>query len=545
MNSDGKINTRAILILLIRNWILIFLFFVSLIYLGHFLWVSATRIISWYANSAIEPQPVAGAMRFINNEPLYQDYRIGRPVIPLPYGVLEYAVPGLTAKIIGTKDALSVLRLGRIYSFLSAVGIVIVLSILASQRGVPYKFSFIAFLPLVWFPYILEWFAKFAPDTPALLCSLGGWAILRPPNLSNSRTAPFPSVSKMILSLIVWTMGFHFKPIIIAGQIGFGVECISTILKQRKSSPERSVSIFGKVLILYISYLFLVLVTSGMLDWTTRGLWHLNCISSMSKCPFKLIYISMSLKFLRTEYLIVFLLMVLLAVLFSRRNIIFISFLITLLTELISLSKQGSNVNYLSGSISIWGLGIIIYGWEEFKIYICRMRANLDEKITIRRFVKEIKPFFGWSIWLFLSIAIILMLNTHKAKIINWEAFIPYRDELARIDRLVMNVPTDRLLCLDGFYGLSREVPFIFADSYHAGILSRQGIVSFSREVENLRKHQYDFVIWNLLHYRNIKYHKIPTFPEEIGNALEENYKVSFVGRWLVLWTPEKLSKDI
>src|SRR5262245_211375 len=105
-------------------------------YVAQVTWFSLDRLAAKYAISLVEPQLVAGAMRVATGDRLYRDYRNERPVIPLPYGVLEYVIPGLAARLAGHADAVAILHFGRSVSLASGVGVLAMLAGLARQRGV-------------------------------------------------------------------------------------------------------------------------------------------------------------------------------------------------------------------------------------------------------------------------------------------------------------------------------------------------------------------------------------------------------------------------
>ncbi|MBX3729239.1 MAG: hypothetical protein KF858_08645 [Candidatus Sumerlaeia bacterium] len=193
---------------------------VSLVYAVLFLALLPPRLAAPTAISAIEPQPVAGALRVARGEILYRDFFAERPVLPLTYGALPYWITGKSARLIGSTEPRQVMRVGRAITLFGTLAVTLLLAFLAFQRGVSVRWAGLACLPMFWFPYLAEWWVKFTPDAPALALSLAGWALLGPPDREQSGRFP----ARLVGAVLLWTLAFHFKPTVLAGPMGFGIE---------------------------------------------------------------------------------------------------------------------------------------------------------------------------------------------------------------------------------------------------------------------------------------------------------------------------------
>ncbi len=522
-------------------WPLALLLFVSGYFLAHALWVMPTRVLNAYANSVIESQPVWGALQVARGEPLYDDYRAGRPVVPLTYGVLEYAVPGWAARMTGLESAVGMARTGRLVSLVAGLGIVIVAGLLARRFGAPAPWNWLAAVPLLWFPYPTEWLAKFAPDAPALLCSLGGWLALPRPEQWQRKGHPRTKTARVAAAVVLWTIGFHFKPTVLAGQIAYGVECVWVSSSPSGESRRGRWRAAGAAGLLGGAFLAAVLVTSLLINHATGGLWKLNLIDSMRVCEYKLSFLLGDLGYLRKERPALLVWLAVSAVYFLRATPVAAAFLAIWLFELLLMTKQGSNINYLLGSVVLWGIAACVAlgrVMSEKAAGRAKGKQNFKAADTPDSWWRVLYGALGRSTWLLIPIVLLLLKDPGVARIVYWESFPPARDEVLAVDELLRQARSDRILCLEPSYGMAHGLAFPFADSYHASLLAEEGIVDFSPEAERLRRRAYAMVIANRLYRNAFSYHEQLAVPSAIFDALASEYAIAYEGRWLSVWTP-------
>jgi hypothetical protein len=474
---------------------------------------SLDRVSSEWALTGVEPMAAIGAMRVARGEALYRDFRHGRPVVPLPYGVLAYEAPGVVARALDLSDPVPILRLGRLQALAAALASMALLALLARQRGVPWRWAWLAAAPLLWFARMDEWFAKFTPDTTALMLSLAGWAILGPP----TETRPRPPWPRAALAVALWTAGYHLKPTLLVGPVAFALEHVL-------GSPARRRAIVSVGLIAAGTAAAVVL-TSLAVNIATRGLWSLNAISALSAAalsPRNIIECfgvhpsqgwTAPLDHLLWQNTFLHLLIPLWAALLLRRTPLAAAYFVALLLELVTMAKQGSGTNYLLGSTALFCVALAV---------------------SLRR---GLRP----SLFVLPVLLALLLWHLPKAGLVRYEAAVPKPKDLQLVDAARRGLPPGRVLCLDPFYALTRGIPFLFADGYHAALLSAAGEVDFSKEARTLHARAYDLVISNRLQsvsVAGLTYHDNPFAPIPIIEALADGYVPTAIGPWLVLWRP-------
>lgn len=513
---------------------------VSLYYTAAWLWVTPRRVMSDYALTLTESQPTAGALRVARGEALYTDYRTVRPVLPLPYGVLTYWIPGMMTRATGAggaAEALTALRLGRLVAALSTLGIAAVLLFLARQRGIPWRWAWLAAVPLVWFPRMMEWTGKFFPDTPALFFSLAGWALLGPPGATspNAGGRANPGLGKTLAAAALWTLGFHFKPTLLAGPIGFGIERLfhaaAAAREAGKAAPRLHWNEFAKearpVMPAAAAFLTLAGITSAALHFGTDGLWTLHVVGANRVWEHKTSFILMNFYQLRLGSLAALAGMLALAATTLRRAPLFAAFFLCFLLDTLAMSKQGSNVNYLLGSVALWGLATVVAASPNASSsFAAEGSRSLLRGLSTR--------------WIAGLVAAALLLHAPLARIVRWESAAPRPGEIEQVDQWILRFSPDEIVCAEGLYGLQRGLPILFGDSYHAAALETRGLVDFTPEIEAAREFRYAMIITNRLFLGNDRYHDLPTFPPALGHELRRAYKPVFVGNWLMVWTPER-----
>ncbi|MCB2153243.1 hypothetical protein KQI84_00025 [bacterium] len=473
--------------------------------------------------SAVEPQPVVGALRVARGEVLYRDYMDEFPVVPLTYGALEYESIGLIGRVLGIETTTGMLLLGRWVTFLATIGCVALIAVLAHQRSVPWRYAFIAGLPLFWFPYMDEWLVKFTPDTLALLASLGGWALVGPPGKRGSRK----DVARLCGAILLWIIVYHVKLIVLIGPVGFAAERLSAALRQRSGKSVLPVAIAG------FAVLVGVLLTSLLVNVMTDGMWKLNAVDSTAACRFRFGYVVRSLisfapaSFLGPKAPVifgglgVFLVMTVWAILRTARQPLYGVFLALLLVNLLFLAKQGANINYLLGATLAWGLAAVV-------------------DVTQRR------PFALSVPEMILAgmIVSLIALDMPSAPRITKEISLPSQQEFSRADELRKQIADDKVLVADPVYGITREAAIPWADTYHASLLDATGTGVFDPIFAKVAAGEYDLVITGRFAYYGAvaNYHDLPVSPRGLWTALRASYTpIPFEkapSNWLVFWVP-------
>ncbi len=214
--------------------------------------------------------------------------------------------------------------------------------------------------------------------------------------------------------------------------------------------------------------------------------------------------------------------LVLFAAFHWKREPLFIAFFLSLGFDLTLMTKQGSNVNYLIGSLAIWAVGtsgILQKAWA----------LDGDDGVLRPRFVTP------WAALL----TILLLLGSNRAGVIAREVRVPSRQEIEKIDQAVTSFPANRVLGLEPFYGMLRGLPILYSDGYHAALLSSAGRISLTAEAERIRRGDYHAIVANRLLISKVRWHGAPFVDQELREAIETNYEPALSGSWLVLWLPK------
>lgn len=459
----------------------------SVFYLGALLWADAQRIPLHHPFTGIEPQPVWGAQRVARGLPLYTPWDGAAPNVPLTYGPLAYLIPGFIARAARRVDAGSVLHIGRALSALSTLAMAWVLTRLARARGRSAVFAASAALPLVWFPYPMEWSARFTPDTLALALSLGGLAATR-----RGRGG---------LAGALWAVGALVKPTAFVGPL------VALLDARRARSPgvlPRAVAVGAGLLVTALL----------ALELRTAGQWRSHLLDSMSVCAYSPRYALASVMNLGPEG-VAALLMLLGIALAAGDAEDRVALLSTATLEIALSCKQGSNVNYLLGTIALSAL-VAAGAWE--------------------RAWRERRP-LAWSVAL-AGLVAALGLGAREAPRVLREGVIPLRREVRVIAARVAALPRERVLSLSPYFGIAHDLPILYADPYHANLLAQRGRVRFDDVLARLREGRYAAVVSDLPHHAPIVWHDGAYSPRELAAALQSRYVLTVRGRLLLLWQP-------
>lgn len=492
---------------------------VTIAYLANAIAVVPNRLMCDFNIGSIEPAVAVGSLRIADGQPIYRDIRTSRPIDVLSYGILEYQIPGLLAKAVSGNKALLVLKAGRSQSFICFLAIIFVLAVLARQRGAEWKYGLIAWLPLIWFPYPFEWAAKFAPDFPALLCSLAGWLLASSADrVSGSR--------RIVLALLaggVWAAGFHFKPIVIPGQIAFALEAVAGFRTSRRADEQwtGNAARFSPLLI----YAGVSVLVSCVLHFATHGLWTQNTLTSLRLMDYRPSnFLAIMSKPSGSLHLPELVLMITIALLLIRQERLFAAYLCCAAVEILMMFKQGSASNYLLGSVSLWGLS--------FALWLRQTLATAYRERLVRVAYVALT-----------GLCIALLPGLSRAGMLSWDMIVPPQSELAGVALRAKQLPPDSILCLDGFVGQYCSIPYLYSDGVMTSILLKKQFVSIEDVLERVRNRRYALIIANYYMPWKARYQNISVCPEPLLNAINEHYTVDSAARWLVLYRPKDTAK--
>jgi hypothetical protein len=497
--------------------------------------VMPVRLANPYANSMVEAQPVAGAMRVARGEPLYRDFRTDDSVVPLTYGALLYAVPGWAGRASGTTSAQELAQLGRVQALLAGVGIILFAALLARRQGARGAWGWLAAAPLLWFPYPLEWATKFAPDLPALMLGLAGWWIAGGPQDRSAGWRSAAALERGAGAVLCWTLAFHFKPTIVVGPVGFVAEALvfaGRATARRVEDGPASVARWASTLLrsravvaaalIALAFVACCLASGLALDRATGGLWRLNLVEAMRVCAYDLRFVIADLRFLRFDGVAALFWMAAVAVILFRGTPAGLAFLIILPLDLVLMSKQGSSANYLLESIVVWGIAAAA-AFGSGRRFDSATRDGLDRTTAS---------------WLLFPVFAILLIGAGKLGTVFWEIDPPATRELREVDAIVAQVPPSTVLGMDPFYGLSRGLALPFADPYHASLLATHGVADLGAVAQRIEQAGYAAIVGNRLMLGNAAYHGQPLYPDVLRRALRERYRPAYEGDWLVVWVP-------
>ncbi|MGI8907741.1 MAG: hypothetical protein ACR2IE_14765 [Candidatus Sumerlaeaceae bacterium] len=480
--------------------------------------------------SISEPQAIAAGMRVAAGTAMLTDFRIGYPIIPLPYGVLEYWLPGIVARSVGWRDAMNVLFLGRLVSLLSLVIILILYWRLLRQEDLPARYAVIAALPLLWAAYPLRWAAQFAPDFPAVALSLAGWCVgrtvLLARNETRSRGNPIVYATAQAL---LWTAAFHFKPTMIPGVVAFLFEASAG--RTGHVSANQRTRLRRAMVPLVLSAVF-ILSTSFALNAATQGLWYLNAVKSSAAFRFRLEYLFSSLTFHPTlsPLLIVF---GMISLLLSRSIVVFRAVLATAFLECLFMMKQGSNVDYLLGSIALFGFALAKTAHGLSRTWKADVLLPGDGPAAIKRRYWIAVMVMG------LMLAGSLAHNARDAVLQTNELPAPWKAEIAAARNAVRKFGSDAVLCLDPLTALRTGAYHPYVEPLQVLRLAELGMVSLDQLVKRIETKTFRLIVVNPSFVRPPVYHDIAIFDTRVREAIRRNYVQFSAGNWLIMLAPQ------
>lgn len=475
-------------------------------FFASFVAVVVPRLFNPNPNSGIEIQPVWGAMQVAQGNPLYTDYINNLPTIPLTYGVLTYVVPGLTAKLFGQTDFLSVTYIGRAFIFLGFLLSLFMTYLLSKSFTKNARTAFLALIPIWWFPYVNEWATKLLPDYLAIGLSLSGWYLLR------SET---PSKSAKATALVCWLCAWHLKPIILVGPVAFLCETFYHALRQKDIK-----GIWKSWGGLYC-YAALALVSAVLLNWATDGLWKLNAIDSAGEFEWDYRYLLMTTSFSPTLFIIPLLLVY--ALISLKDSPVALALLVELILSVIFQMKEGSNINYLTNAILLTGICLSI------------SLTNIFENRS------------NWRLWtgstlILLAGLLIMKLNFRETYRFSTEFHFVLDKELRQaMAEALKGAEPEKILCLSPYYAVTENLPIHFADSFHYAVLVQNYIIDFSKIAMPVSEGYYDFIITEKTEY---VYHNVVPIQYRMKKLMEQNYEKQYVKGPFVVWKKQQNSKS-
>ena len=121
------------------------------------------------------------------------------------------------------------------------------------------------------------------------------------------------------------------------------------------------------------------------------------------------------------------------------------------------------------------------------------------------------------------------------------EVRIPAANEYDIVAGWMASAPgaTDDVLCLDPHFGMSRGVPYLYADSYHAGLLLSAGVGDVSAVVDTVNRQGYRCIVANKLIAWKLVPQDAPLAYLPLKQAVLEHYRPAFIGSWLIVFVPE------
>jgi hypothetical protein len=473
-----------------------------------------SRILCPWPLGIVEPSVLVGVERVVRGEALYRAYWESLPLNPLPYGVAEYLVPGLIGRWTGLVEPMELIRIGRLISLAAFLAVAILCMVAARGFGAGRLWSVAAAGGVFAVPAAMEWATKLAPDMPALALSLAGWLLARRLLMPGSPAGKFAAG---VVCAVCWLAAFHYKPTVIAGPIALSVEM--ALLFAAGMRPWLPLA--WSVVALGASLLVVVL-----LQWVTGGLYWANMFGSMAVCRYSLSNLAQTINLVPPNGVVLTGLL-LVVVLRGGSHCIWLAALANFVLELLLATKQGSNVNYFMGSLALSGIAFAISASGT----IVESRAMPGGRVDLRRM---------GLIAAHLVLLCGLILQVPGALEFSRELPIPDTAELAAADRTVEETgERGQVLCLDPFYARTRHMDYPYADSYHANLLLSAGIGDVSPLVGRARRREIPLIVANKLLVWKFAPHGAGLVYFPLREAVLQNYRPSFVGRWLILFVPE------
>ncbi|MBX3729238.1 MAG: hypothetical protein KF858_08640 [Candidatus Sumerlaeia bacterium] len=274
--------------------------------------------------------------------------------------------------------------------------------------------------------------------------------------------------------------------------------------------------------------------TAFALNLATGGFWKLNAIDAMGRGEFNPAFVLESLRSFRPAVLLyrltpatpvllggvgIILLMIVWAIRRLRHQPLFAAFLLSILFDLVLMTKAGSNINYLMGSLTLWGLATVADAFPRGH------SPRLPDAKLASLFA--------------CAIVLLLVLDIPRTRVLASEILLATPLELDHARQVVEALPPERLLVLDAVWGVPQGVPVPFADTYHAAMLEKEGMLVLTDLADALVERRFRVVIANRFATARAEYHGIPLLPASLRAALVEHYTPAQRGDWLVFWTPK------
>jgi hypothetical protein len=218
---------------------------------------------------------------------------------------------------------------------------------------------------------------------------------------------------------------------------------------------------------------------------------------------------------------------VLISLLAARRVLASRVFLASFVVELLWMTKSGSNVNYLLGSIALFGLSLPYIARNAVEWY--RSSSSSHQPI----------PGGGLLAGSALVLAAALAINARDALIPRNEIIPPTANEIAEVRNAIARYGASKVLCLDPFTAQRTGAFYPYAEPHHIAALTESGFISLSDVTERIQQGQFSLVVVNPYYINPPVYHDLTLFPTPIKQALSQHYTTAGSGRWLRFLQPK------
>ena len=503
MNPESSTPTKPA-----PPWGTVLLAVATLVFFVGFASATAARLGSGVPLTSVEPQPLWALQRIAAGEPLYRDFRVERPAVPLTYGPLAYWLPGLAARALGVSGGEGLLTLGRGFTLVGTLAVFAFAAVAARQRGATWHFACLAGAPLPWLPYAAEWLVKLNPDSMALAASLAGLVLAGPPGVDKRW--------RLGAAIACWLAALALKPTIIAGPVAFGVE---RLLAARALAPGERRAALAPVAIAAGSVIAGALALAALFQAATGGVWKLHAVDAMAACEFRFGNAVEALAGLRGGTLATaaewpallgggggLLLAAVWAAARATASPLFVAALALGLVQLLLMSKQGGNVNYLLGPLALFGI------------------ATASDLPRAPRLVQPLAA----------AIAALLLLDAPRSARATFEMpAVPTREDFERAAALARQLG-DRTLVLDGPLAAWADLPAPWMDGYHAAILQRAGLADFTPELRALQDGRTRVVLSNAYAWAGASWHGQTLTPGPFLDELRARWTPARIGPWTI-----------
>jgi hypothetical protein len=436
------------------------------------------------------------------------DYRVGYPAIPLPYGSLEYWLPGITARLLGVHEGLGALRVGRAFSLVALLAICLLLPQLA-RHNCTYRYAWLAVLPLFWCAYPLRWATQFAPDFPALALSLGGWLLYRPA----IEERPHPA-ARAALQALLWTTAFHVKLTMIPGLIAYCCESLAWVLAQPQ--PTRRSAILRAITPLFL-LVSLVVSSCFLANLFTNGGWFLNAVKSSAIFEYGLNNLWSALRF-RPALLPLLSLILIFSMVTARDSWLSPAILLTAAFEMLCMTKQGSNVDYMLGTIALFGL-TLPGAARNFLASTGRAPALASTSGA-------------------LVLAAALAIGARDTIVPAKEFPLTSDAEINRVRAAAAKYGASRVLCMDAFTAQRTGAFYPYAEPHHTARLLQLKLFSLQPVIDRVTRHDYALIVTNQFFINPPSYNGLVLFPAQLRDAIQANYELDSCDQSLCFCIP-------